>query len=95
MNLLEAEPVSVEFRRVMNGNSLIASTDFLKRFFCNDVTAREHHWWICICTLFLADRADEDRVEEIRWRKGDFNLWYNISISTTKWEVMRNVLVVR
>lgn len=45
-----------------------------ERFLGDDVPTRHHHGWIFISGLFFGYRTDENRVEEVGWWKGDFDL---------------------
>lgn len=36
-----------------------------ERLCCNDMTARHHHWWVLVSTLFFRNRAYKYRMEEV------------------------------
>lgn len=55
-------------------DSLVPSADLFERFFRDNMTTWEHHWWICISSLFFADWTDEDGMEQIGWREWYLNL---------------------
>lgn len=45
-------------------------------FLGNNVAAGHHHGWVFVGGLLFRDRTDEDRVELVRGREGDFNLHF-------------------
>ena len=60
--------------RALQGNVASSFYKSLKGFLCNDVAAWHHHRGVTVRGLIFRHRADEDGVELIRRREGNFCL---------------------
>lgn len=63
----------VRLNRTIRAFEPLAPTSVLHTVFAENMPARQHHWWVRLCRLLFAHRADENRMEAVVWRQGDFD----------------------